>query len=104
MAALRRWTLTFSCSGEVMRAPDTPYVFSGFPGMDIMKGVLQKCCYCTLRRVALALDAGLAREVSSKLQQYILQRTSQATASQGGLTPAQLEAAARMYALEVTPT
>lgn len=52
-------------------------------------------------RVALALDAGLAKEAASKLEQYIQIKTSSSPASLEALTPAQLEAAARMYALEV---
>ena len=69
------------------------------PQWDV--AILQHSEYHTLRRVALALDAGLARDASSKLHQYILQRASHATTSQCALTPAQCEAAARMYALEV---
>lgn len=52
-------------------------------------------------RAALALDAGLAKEAASKLEQYIQVKTLSSPASLEALTPAQLETAARMYALEV---
>ena len=52
-------------------------------------------------RVALALDAGLAKEAASKLEQYIQIKTLSSPASLEALSPAQLETAARMYALEV---
>jgi hypothetical protein len=51
--------------------------------------------------VALALDAGLVKEAASKLEEYVQIKTSSSPASLETLNPAQLEAAARMYALEV---
>ena len=56
---------------------------------------------CYIGRVALALDADLAQEAVSKLQQYIQLRTSSKSAAPEELTPDELDAAARMYALEV---
>ena len=56
---------------------------------------------CFIGRVALALDADLAQEAVSKLQQYIQLRTSSRSAAPEALTSDELDAAARMYALEV---
>ena len=56
---------------------------------------------CYIGRVALALDANLAQEAVSKLQQYIQLRTSSRSAAPEALTSDELDAAARMYALEV---
>ena len=56
---------------------------------------------CNTDRVALALDADLAQEAVSKLQQYLQLRTSSRSAAPEALTSDELDAAARMYALEV---
>ena len=56
---------------------------------------------CFIGRIALALDADLAQEAVSKLQQYIQLRTSSRSAAPEALTSDELDAAARMYALEV---
>lgn len=54
--------------------------------------------------MALALDSGLATEAASRLQEYIQLRTSTSSKKHKALTSEQLDAAARMYALEVLPT